>query len=94
MPSRGNKGGQVGFAKTCLFSCAGFAIRNFPPLVADGQVAQLVAHTKYVVADAEVDDGRQDAARPDGEIVEPDPELVVSIVNPTPQLRTTRVSDE
>ena len=59
---------------------------NVPARVAQRQVAQLVALVEDVVADGNVDQDRQDDARPDGQVIEEDAQLVEIVVDPAPKL--------
>jgi hypothetical protein len=53
-------------------------------LVAQSQVAQLVALMEDVVADRPVDDGGHQNAEPDRQVVSKDAQFVVRIGNPAP----------
>lgn len=55
-------------------------------MVAEGEIAQLVALVEHVVADGHVDDDRQHNACPNGQVVGKDAQLIVRIVDPAPQL--------
>ena len=55
-------------------------------LVAEGQVSQLVALVKNVIADSDVYQGREDDAGPNGYIIAKDTERIVGVRNPAPQL--------
>lgn len=45
-------------------------------LIAERQVAQLVARVKHMIAHRKVDDGGEDAAHPDREVVRVDAEYI------------------
>ena len=66
---------------------------NLLGLIAERQVAQLVALVKHMVPDGHVDENRQHNAGPDGQVVGEDSQLVVRVANPAPQLEG-RVSAE
>jgi hypothetical protein len=53
-------------------------------LVAESQVAKLVAPPEDMVTNCSVDDGGQHNARPDGQIIREDAQLVILVVDPTP----------
>lgn len=60
--------------------------RRFLGRVAETEIAQLVALVEDVVADGDVDDGREEDAHPDGDVVREDAQRVPLVADPAPEL--------
>lgn len=63
-----------------------FRGRELVDLRAHGEISQLVSTVEHVVPDGEIDEGGEEDARPDGDVVAEDAEGVVLVSNPTPEL--------